>query len=57
MIQKGYVKSVENNIITVYCFNTDVTTSILLGKPSSPEIILPYFVKSIDGKNVKDLFD
>lgn len=50
----GYVKSIENDVITVYCTNTNVTTSILLGSPSSLNIML-YFAKSIDGKEIKDL--
>jgi hypothetical protein len=50
----GYVKSIENDVITVYCTNTNMTTSILLGSPSSSNIML-YFVKSIDGKEIKDL--
>lgn len=28
----GYVKSIENDVITVYCTNTNMTTSILLGE-------------------------
>ena len=50
----GYVKAIENDVITLYCTDTDMTTSILGGRPSSPDILL-YFVKFINGKDIHQL--